>query len=309
MALQYTQNIFCVKWWIAEISMHWTLDILCLDLNMASHYNLLIYEELIMKKIFSTAVILASLFTFIGCAKKTVTINSTEDLVGKKVGCQSGTTGELYLTEELKGVKVQSFKTGIDASLSLKNGAIDALVLDELPAKEIVRRTPELKILDIPFASEEYAIAVRKGDKELLDSVNKTIAALKADGTYEKLVSIFMPVDGSDIIVPSDLTYPENAEVIKMGTNAAFPPFEYVEGTKVVGFDATFAQYIARDYGKKLQIVDMSFDGLIAALQAGSIDFIAAGMTATDERRENVDFSEPYYSSNQVIIVRGDQKK
>ena len=61
---------------------------------------------------------------------------------------------------------------------------------------------------------------------------------------------------------------------------------------------------IARDYGKKLQIIDMSFDGLIAALQAGSIDFIAAGMTATDERRQNVDFSEPYYKTNQVIVIR-----
>jgi len=89
-----------------------------------------------------------------------------------------------------------------------------------------------------------------------------------------------------------------------MGTNAAFPPFEYIEGTDPVGFDVTMSQLIARDFGKKLQVVDMAFDGLIAALQSDAIDFIAAGMTATDERRKNVDFSEPYYSSNQVIIVR-----
>jgi len=71
-----------------------------------------------------------------------------------------------------------------------------------------------------------------------------------------------------------------------------------------VGFDASLATLIANDCGKKLQIVDMDFNGLIAALQADAIDFIAAGMTATDERRKNVDFSEPYYTSNQVIIVR-----
>ena len=61
---------------------------------------------------------------------------------------------------------------------------------------------------------------------------------------------------------------------------------------------------IAKDLNKKLQVVDMSFDGLIAAVQSGAVDFVAAGMTATDERRQNVDFSEPYYESNQVIIVR-----
>lgn len=96
----------------------------------------------------------------------------------------------------------------------------------------------------------------------------------------------------------------KNSEVVKMGTNAAFPPFEYTEGSEIVGFDVTVSELIARDYGKKLKVVDMSFDGLIAALQAGSIDFIAAGMTATEERRKNVDFSEPYYSSKQTIIVR-----
>ena len=84
-------------------------------------------------------------------------------------------------------------------------------------------------------------------------------------------------------------------EVVKMGTNAAFPPFEYTEGSEVVGFDITMSQLIAKDYGKKLEVVDMNFDGLIAALQSGAIDFIAAGMTATEERRKNVDFSSAFY--------------
>lgn len=100
----------------------------------------------------------------------------------------------------------------------------------------------------------------------------------------------------------------KGSKAVKMGTNAAFPPFEWTEGTDVVGFDVNVSELIARDYGRELKVVDMSFDGLIAALQAGSIDFIAAGMTATDERRKNVDFSEPYYSSKQTIIVRADNK-
>lgn len=98
------------------------------------------------------------------------------------------------------------------------------------------------------------------------------------------------------------------ANVVKMGTNAAFPPFEWVEGKEVVGFDVTLSNLIANDYGKTLKVVDMSFDGLIAALQAGSVDFIASGMTATDERRKSVDFSDPYYSSKQTIIVRVSNK-
>jgi polar amino acid transport system substrate-binding protein len=112
-----------------------------------------------------------------------------------------------------------------------------------------------------------------------------------------------MPVDGT-ITIPEDVKADNASGEIRMGTNAAFPPFEYTQGTNVVGFDVAMSQLIAKDCGRNLKVVDMSFDGLIAALQSDAIDFIAAGMTATDERRQNVDFSDPYYSSKQVIIVR-----
>ena len=255
-----------------------------------------------MKKIISVILGAAVVLSAAGCSKKAVVkIESASDLEGKVIGVQAGTTGEIYV-EDVKDATVKSFKTGIDAALALKNGAIDAIVLDELPAKEIVKRNNSLTIVNDNFAAEEYAIAVRKGNTELLDSINATISRIKADGTYENLINAFMPVDGN-IVIP-EVAGIESKDVVKMGTNASFPPFEYTEGTKVVGFDATLSTMIANDYGKALQIVDMNFDGLIAALQSNAIDFIAAGMTATDERRQNVDFSEPYYKSNQVIIIR-----
>ena len=256
-----------------------------------------------MKKISLVALSLVAALALVGCAKKNnVVINSAEDLQGLKIGCQAGTTGELYVQENVKDAKLKSFKTGIDAALDLKNGAIDAIVLDELPAKEIVKRNKDLTIVDASFAVEQYAIAVKKGNKALLDSINKTIMTIKIDGTYENLINAFMPVDGN-IVIP-EIADVDSKDVVKMGTNAAFPPFEYIKGSEAVGFDVSMSKLIAKDLNKKLQVVDMSFDGLIAAVQSGAVDFVAAGMTATDERRQNVDFSEPYYESNQVIIVR-----
>ena len=93
-------------------------------------------------------------------------------------------------------------------------------------------------------------------------------------------------------------------DTLIIGTNAAFPPFEYVEGKSIVGFDITMGQKIAKDAGMKLEVVDMAFDSLIPALQSGTIDFIAAGMSVNEERKKNVDFSETYFESEQVIIVR-----
>ena len=96
-------------------------------------------------------------------------------------------------------------------------------------------------------------------------------------------------------------------EVIIMGTNAEFEPFEYREnGTDIVGFDVEIAQKIADKLGKELKIEDMAFDSLILALNSDKIDFIAAGMTATDERKTQVDFSDAYFKSKQAIIVKAD---
>lgn len=256
-----------------------------------------------MKKIIGVISVAIFVLGMTSCQKKSVVvINSAADLAGKKVGCQAGTTGELYVQESVENAKLKSFKTGIDASLDLKNGAIDAIVLDELPAKEIVSRNPDLTIVNDNFMTESYAIAVKKGNTELLESINKTIADLKSSGKYEELIKAFMPVDGN-IVIP-EIEDIDSENVVKMGTNAAFPPFEFILGTDIVGFDVSMGKMIANDYGKKLKVIDMAFDGLIAALQSGAIDFIAAGMTATEERRQNVDFSESYYESNQVIIVR-----
>ncbi|OJF77387.1 MAG: amino acid ABC transporter substrate-binding protein [Treponema sp. CETP13] len=238
---------------------------------------------------------------FAGGAKETVVINSAADLDGLKIGVVSGYTGEAWCQDNLPNAKLSSFKTGVDAALDLKNGAVDAVVLDELPAQKIVDQNSDLTIVKDNFATEEYSIAVAKGNTELLDTINATINDMKSNGEYEALVNAFMPVDGN-IVIPE--TIPTSGEVLKMGTNAAFAPFEYIEGTKKVGFDITMSENIAQDAGMKLEVIDMAFDSLIGALQAGQIDFIAAGMSVTPERQKNVDFSQPYYSSNQVIIVR-----
>jgi arginine/lysine/histidine transporter system substrate-binding protein len=90
-----------------------------------------------------------------------------------------------------------------------------------------------------------------------------------------------------------------------MGTSSGFEPFEFTDANqKVIGIDVDIATLVAKEAGKTLVVEDMNFDSLIAAVQTGKIDFIAAGMTANDERRQNVDFSDTYYDASQVIIVK-----
>ncbi|WP_300329759.1 basic amino acid ABC transporter substrate-binding protein [Fusobacterium sp.] len=95
----------------------------------------------------------------------------------------------------------------------------------------------------------------------------------------------------------------EEKKVLYVGTNAEFPPFEYLEKDQMVGFDIDFINALGKELGKEIVMKDMSFDGLLPALQSKKVDIVIAGMTASEERKNAVNFSEPYYSANQVIVL------
>ena len=99
-------------------------------------------------------------------------------------------------------------------------------------------------------------------------------------------------------------------EPIVMGTNAEFAPFEFIDQNgyegKYAGIDIEIAKYLAEKMGRKLVINDMAFDSLLSELSNGKVDFVIAGMTANDERRKQVDFTDTYYTANQKIIKKAD---
>lgn len=94
-----------------------------------------------------------------------------------------------------------------------------------------------------------------------------------------------------------------------VGTNASFPPFEYVEEGEIVGFDIDLVKEIAKLQGFEVEFRDISFDSLIPGLASGSLDMVAAGMTITEARKEVVAFSDPYYSANQSVLVHEDSEE
>lgn len=129
--------------------------------------------------------------------KDGATVKSAADLAGKKIGVQEGTTGDLYVSdqENVPDAEVSRFKKGIDAALDLANGRVDAVVIDEKPAMKIVESNDKLMILDEALTKEEYAIAVKKGNTELVNAINKTLARIKEDGTYLEIMKKFLPND------------------------------------------------------------------------------------------------------------------
>ena len=231
-------------------------------------------------------------------------IKSADDLEGKKIGVQLGTTGDADATE-VKDATVERYNKGNDAVMALKQGKIDCVIIDSEPAKAFVAANKGLKILDEPFAEEDYAICVAKDNTDLLGKINTALAELKKDGTTESIANNFIGDDTkgkTPYVTPKGTEYP-NGE-LHMATNAFFEPYEYYDGDTVVGIDASMAQAICDKLGYKLVIDDMDFDAIVTAVQTGKADFGMAGMTVTEERQQAVSFSDSYTTATQVIIVK-----
>lgn len=92
-------------------------------------------------------------------------------------------------------------------------------------------------------------------------------------------------------------------DTLIVGTEAGFAPYEYMEGDQIVGIDMDISQAIADSMGKKLEIKNMDFDGALLAVQQGKLDFVAAGVSINEERAKQVDFSNEYVNSTEVVVV------
>ena len=121
-------------------------------------------------------------------------ITGVADLDGKKIGVQLGTTGDIY-AEDIADATIERYNKGFEAVQALTQGKIDAVIIDNEPAKVFVAENEGTKILEEDFAVEEYAAAIAKENTELLEKVNTALAELKADGTFQEIVDKYIAAE------------------------------------------------------------------------------------------------------------------
>ena len=121
-------------------------------------------------------------------------IASPDDLAGKKIGTQRGTTGYIYCTDDFGEDSVVAYDNGLTAVQALNNGQVDAVVIDNAPAKEFIAANPGLVILETSYAEEDYAIGLAKGSS-LEDAINSALEELKADGTLQSIVDKYISAE------------------------------------------------------------------------------------------------------------------
>ncbi len=238
------------------------------------------------------------------------TVNSADDLPGKRIGVQLGTTGDIYVSDyenDGSGTVVERYNKGADAIQALKQGKIDCVVIDEQPALKFVEQNTGIRILDEEFTLEEYAFVIAKDNTELLDKVNEALEKLKADGTIDNIQKNYIGTEdeiGKYPYETKDVSHDNGT--LTIGTNAEFPPYESYEDGQVVGIDIDIMRAVCDELGMELKIEDMAFDSVIPAITTGKVDVGASGFTVTEERKKNVNFTDTYTTTKQVIIVKDD---
>lgn len=238
--------------------------------------------------------------------EEAVIIQSAGDLEGKKIGTQIGTTGYI-LASDITNAMVEKYKDGNTALQALEQKKVDAVIIDELTAKELVNGNKSFNILPDPFQEEEYAIAYKKGNAELGEKLDSAIDKLKSDGTLDDISKHWI---GSN---PDHKSYTSKSDVHRegkliMATNAEFPPYESMENGEIVGFDVDMATAICDELGMELEIKNMDFSTITTSINLGEADIGIAGISVTPEREEIVDFTQGYAVSSQVIIVRDESE-
>lgn len=164
--------------------------------------------------------------------------------------------------------------------------------------------TEAVKVIDIDLTNELYAFGVDKDQTELLEQVNAFVAKIKEDGTLDAICDKYFG-DGEPVAVKS-AELDDSKDQLVVATNAAFEPFEYMDGEDYYGIDMEIAALLADELGLELVIQNMDFDAVCLSVGQHKCDIAMVGLTVNTEREEYVTFSDSYYEASQKLIVKSD---
>lgn len=170
--------------------------------------------------------------------------------------------------------------------------------------KETNAPAEKVKVINIDLSDEVYALGVNKDDADLLAKTNEFIDKILEDGTFDEICTHYFG-DGEPVGVTSAVEDASKDQLV-VATNAEFEPFEFKKGDQFYGIDMEVVKALADSLGKELVIKDMKFDAVVLSVQQGKADIAAAGLTVTDDRAAQVNFTNSYYSASQRLVVKGD---
>ncbi len=255
---------------------------------------------------------------------------SLADLKGLKIAAQAGTFHADALSQ-IEDVQGSTYPEFADLLTALKSGAIDGYIAEEPTAFSVCQSDDTLTFIplknnDTGFTATAADVGIAVGlvkGSDMTEQINAVLANItdeQRSALMEQIVSLSAGGEVTEFAISAEA--PENPSgVLRFGMECAYEPYNWTdidgasfgavpisgegkEGLYANGYDVQIAKYIAYSLGMDLEIYSIEWDSLLPALQSGTIDAIAAGMSPTAERAEQIDFSDTYYESNLVVIIR-----
>lgn len=247
--------------------------------------------------------VLSAFLLTAGCAQ-TSSLTNLSQLASGSFAVPAGTAADKLVLSKFPQATFQYYATVSDAAQAVKSGKADAVAYDEPILRNVAARNEGLRVLPEMITVDHYGVAVQPGNPVLKKAIDTVLADLRKSGQYDQMQARWLPAKGRPAAMPTiDLS--GKAGVLRLGTAAVTEPFSFVDASgRVIGFDIELAQRVAQQQGKRLEIVTMEFGALIPALLGGKVDMIAALITITPERSQQVLFSEPYYKGGIAALVR-----
>ena len=244
---------------------------------------------------------------------KRVYPKSVDELNGLRAGSVVGTIIDSIEEENFPDSPISYVNTYSDMLEGIKANKIDFFVIDKFKAVHMLGQTDDIKLLDDVLYEQPFGVIFRKNDDEsavLKAQWNEFIAACKEDGRMQGLIDKWLDTTGESVENAQPLNYKLSGEngTLNMACAPTSPPYCFMRGTEINGFDIEMAYMFCEEYGYGLEFCASDFSAMIPGVATGKCDFGATSITITEERAENVDFSEPYVFSKMVPVVPVEKK-
>ena len=228
---------------------------------------------------------------------------SANDLSGKNIGLVLGTLAYSQGNEfKDLGGNVLTYNSTKSAAEDLKAGVLDCIIIDKDSGEQALKKTSGLKILDEPFSDKNFAICTAKENRDLLKDVNSALSSLRQEGVIDSLYDKYLNGGDYEYIPVSDSSTFSGS--IRLAVDPILAPYEFKDGDNITGFEVDLARAICDKIGVGIEIVQMDRSEIINAVYVGKAELGIGCFDKNDESVNNVDFSDTYTQSTQVIIVR-----